>query len=167
MKTKLFGIVLFAMTIIFISCEKENNDEGNDNSNPPAGCTGVLSANATGSFSALYCFSTLYKYEVTDTTLNIIINGDVNGVTVSFNISIGGYGKPDFNGTGNYSCGGANDPCYFEVIYHGNNNEFYKCNGGSVSIVSYNAGSCSATFNVNTTGYYNQQGETFSGSVNF
>lgn len=166
MKTKLSGLFLLVLMAVLISCEKEK-DEVNNDSNSPTGCNGILSANATGGFSAAYCFSTLYNYNLTDTTMNITINGDVDGVIVSFNVMIGGYGKPDFNGTQTYSCGVTNEPCYFEVIYHGNNNEYYKCTGGTVSIVSFNASSCKATFNVSTRGYYNQQDETFSGSIEF
>jgi len=164
---KIFGILLLALVMIFTySCEEEKDDEANNNSGT-TGCTGILSSTASGYFAANYCFATLYNYSVTDTTLNITINGTVDGVEVSVNISIGDWGRPNFSGPGTYYCGMNNEAGFFEVIYHGTNNEFYKSTAGWVAIGQYDGNSCQGNFNVTTEGYYSQKNVAYTGTFAF
>lgn len=153
-------LLLISMSMVltvFMSttCEKDDPDPN------PGGCNAYVTATSTGAISASYCFEVLVSYNYTaGESLNLVTRQDgetIYGCTIQISSA--------FNGPGTYNCG-FDDPAYIELILHGSDNEFYKAQSGTLTITQVDASHLTATFNVVTKGYYNQQSLNFTGTVN-
>ena len=158
----LLGVAIFSLLIFTASsCDDDNN-----NSTPtPPSCQGIVSASATGYVSATICCNVAGQfYYVEGEKVELWANqeGEPNyGVVVNALSYDGG-----FTGAGIYNCG-PNDIGYVELIIHGNENEFYKSQSGTLYITQVNTNILVATFDVIAVGYYNGETINFSGSVSY
>ena len=153
MKIKKFmfftGLLLALVTLMSSECNKDATDPS---------CDGYASATATGEVSNTFCFDTLYQF-------------NYDGESVSFGAGQTGvthYGMDFFispcSGTGTYNCG-IDQPGGLELIIHGDNNEFYKSQSGTITITKIDNSHVEATFDVVTAGYYNNKTVNLKGSV--
>ncbi len=145
-----FGLISLTAT----TCNKENNP-------PDDNCTGYVEATVTGYIDQSFCFvdNPQYTYSEENQMLNFSANVTVDGKTYSIDVSVNPYTGPQ-----SYSCG-MDNAGYVELVVHGDENEFYKAQSGTLEITQADASHLTATFNVSAKGYYNEQTVSLSGSV--
>lgn len=152
----LFSIAIGLMTLMSTTCEKDDPDNPDPNT-----CDGFVTATASGNISTNFCFDILNTYENTNNesaTLNVRQEGNPEYACGIYVYTL--------NGPGTYNCG-YDEPCFIELILHGDDNEFYKSQSGTLTITQVDEANFKATFNVVTVGYYNEQTVNFSGTVSF
>lgn len=153
---KILLLVIIAIgvtTLMSTTCDKEDTD--------PATCEGIISAAASGNINENFCFTTLVTYDFTaneSATLNARQVG-----TPEYALGIYLY---ENTGSGTYNCG-SDQPCFIELIIHGDDNEFYKSQSGTITITQIDNSNFKATFNIVTVGYYNEKTVNITGTANF
>lgn len=148
----LLGLAIGLITLMSSQC---NNDDPDD----PASCDGYAKATSSGFINADYCFNALvhYNYEVDQ---SIMFSARQDGEPIyacTINVH-------SFTGTGTYNCG-TDEPGFVELVLHGDDNEFYKSQSGTVTITQFDDLHLEASFNVTAVGYYNEETINFTGSV--
>ena len=153
----LMGLALSFVTLMSSQCN------GTDNP-PDPDCSGYIQATATGNVNQSYCFDTnpQYVYDEENERVSFSATVTIEGVIYACDLSA----VPFVAGTQNYSCGPDN-PGFVELILHGENNEFYQSQSGSLTITEADATHLKATFNVVTKGYNNGKTVNLQGSVNY
>ncbi len=152
------------MAVLTTSCEKDESDN-------PESCTGIASAQATGEVSINLCFNEEKHFNYEQGSLiyiGCIQTGDpIYSLTVSVN-TYGLAGVPDLLVPGTYSCDidDSESAGYVELVVHGDENEFFKSQSGTVTITEMSDNSFQATFNVVTKGYNNGGTLSLSGLIN-
>lgn len=147
----LLGLAIGLITLMSSQCN------GSDPVDPA--CNGIITATATGFVAESFCFDVLVTYDykgVDGIDITARQDGDVQ---YAFTIILYGY-----NGPGTYSLGPESHG-FAEMIVHGAETEFYKVQSGSVSITEADETTMKATFDIVTTGYYNEENVNFTGSV--
>ncbi len=146
----MLGMVTFTST----TCNKTDNPSEPD-------CAGYAQATATGNLSQSFCFDAnpQYTYDEENQRLNFSAVTTVDGIVYSCDLSVYPY-----TGTQSYSCG-ADAPGYVELVIHGDENEYYKSQSGTLEITQADATHLTATFNVVTKGYNNGKTVNLTGSV--
>ena len=155
MKAKRMMIILgLALGLITLMSSECNNSEP---VNPD--CNGIIAATTTGFFNEDFCFDVLVTYEFKGVDGIDIVARQEGAIEYAFAINLYGY-----NGPGTYNLGQESHG-FAELILHGNDNEFYKVQSGTVSITEADASTMKATFSIVTVGYYNEQTVNISGSI--
>ncbi len=161
MKAKRFllmaGAVLMMVTLMSTTCSKTDDPQNPD-------CSGYIQATATGNINQSYCFddNPQYVYDEENERLNFSAIVTIDGVIYGCDVSV----MPFTVGTQNYVCG-FDVPGGVELILHGDNQEFYQSQSGSLTITEADATHLKATFNVVTKGYNNGKTVNLQGSVNY
>ena len=145
------GLALGLITLMSSEC---NNSDPVDPS-----CDGIIVASATGFLTESFCFDILVTYDYKGADGIDIAARQEGDVEYAFAINLYGY-----NGPGTYNLGPESHG-FAELIIHGDDNEFYKVQSGTLSITEADASTMKATFSIVTVGYYNGQTVNISGSV--
>ena len=150
----LLSIAVGLTLLMSTKCEKDDPDN-------PTTCEGIVSATASGYVNADFCFDALVTYENNDNQdLYFTVRQDGEPIySCTIDIAV-------LDGPGTYNFA-VDSPYYIELVVHGDENEFYKGQSGSITISQVDAANFVASFNAVTLGYYNEQTVNFSGSVNF
>jgi len=148
------GLMLGLVTLMSSTC---NNSE--DPPNPD--CNGYIQATSTGIINNTFCFDSnpQYVYSEENQRVNFSAIVTIDEVVYSCNVSV-----YPFTGPNSYNCGPDNQG-YVELVVHGNESEFYKSQSGTLTISRADATHLTATFDVTTKGYYNQETGSLKGSV--
>jgi hypothetical protein len=151
----LFGMILGIMTLMSTTCNTENDDPVTPE------CNGYMHMTVSGDISGDYCFTDnpQYTFDIENQRVNFSAVVTIDGVIYSGFVSV-----VPFTGAKSYECGGEN-PGYVEFVIHGDNNEFYKSQSGTINITQADDGHLTATFDVSAKGYYNEKSVTLKGSV--
>lgn len=163
MKLKRFVFVFFIaiglVSLMSTTCSKDDQNDPNGGT-----CTGSVSAKTTGNLTADYCFDVLVSYEyVTNQSLSLVCRQDgdpIYSCSISLNASNG-----NFTGPGTYNCG-FDEVGYVELDIHGNDNEYYKAQSGTITITEVDETHFVGSFSVSTIGYYNGKTVSFTGTIN-
>lgn len=145
------GLALGLISLMSSEC---NNSDPVD-----PGCNGIIAANATGFLAESFCFDVPVTYDYKGTEGIDITARQEGDVEYAFSIFLYGY-----NGPGSYNLGPESHG-FAELIIHGNENEFYKVQSGTLSITEADETKMKATFNIVTVGFYNEQTVNISGAV--
>ena len=151
---KLFFIVAITVgltTLMSTTCKKDEPET-------PVTCNGFVSASSTGKIINTYCFNALVSYDyVSGESLSLLCRQDgdpIYSCLISINPVVG-------PGTYNVS---SIDPGYVELNVHGDENEFYKSEQGTITITEISSTTIKGTFSVTTVGYYNKATVNVTGS---
>ena len=151
----ILGLALGLVTLMSSTCNTSGDDQ------PDPNCNGFAQATLTGYINDSYCFDSnpQYTYDEENQRLNFSSIVTINDIIYSCSVSVYPY-----TGTQSYSCD-ADNPGYVEFIVHGDNNEFYKSQSGTLSITKADANHLEASFNVTAKGYYSDETVNIVGSV--
>ncbi len=151
------GLALGLLTLMSSQCN------GTDNP-PDPDCSGYIQATATGNVNQSFCFDNFpqYVYDEENQRVSFSANVTVDGQMYACDLSV----VPFVVGTQSYSCG-QDDPGFVELIIHGDNQEFYKSQSGTLTITQADATHLKATFDVVTKGYNNGETVNLNGSVSY
>ena len=151
----LLGLMFGLMTLMSTTCNTEDDDPANPD------CNGYAQMTATGYINNTFCFDDNPQFSYEEDNQLVIFSAivTIDGIIYSCGITIN-----DFTGTKSYTCGPDN-PGYVELIIHGDENEFYKSQSGTLNVTQAGADDFVATFDVTAKGYYNGETVTLKGSV--
>ena len=156
-KKTLFLLTMFlgVMTLMSTTCNTENDDPVNPE------CNGYMQMSTNGFMSNSFCFDNFpqYTYDTENQRVTFSANVTIDGVTYSGDIAI-----VPFTGSKSYVCDKDN-PGFVELIIHGDDNEFYQSQSGTINVTQADADHFVATFNVSAKGYNNGETVTIQGSV--
>ena len=145
----LTGLVLALVTLMSSECNKVDT-------NPT--CDGYASAESSGAFTNNFCFDTLnhFNYESSNVYFMASQPGDVH-YTLDFSIN-------PCDGPGTYNCG-QDQPGFLELIVHGDDNEFFKSQSGTITITKIDENHVEGSYEVITEGYYNHSSLNLKGNI--
>jgi hypothetical protein len=150
------GLALGLITLMSSQC---NNDSDSDPVDP--GCNGIVSVTASGSIHGNLCFDKVVEYSfVPNESVNLSVTKSIEtkySCFVSVNSLTGA-------GTGTYNCGNG-EPGYVELVYHGEESEFYKPKSGTITVTQLDDTHFKATFDVVLSGFYHDQTVNLTGTV--
>ncbi len=163
MKTRklfyLLGLSIAMVTLMSTTCQKNDTPDDNDN------CDGIVSLKVSGALDENLCFKEGADYGYTENERAYLSVGFGGNVTYGFDVSVVA-NDGSFTGAGTYNCG-PDQPGFVELVLHGDENEFYKSQSGTITITEVDQNTFKGTFNVEAKGYYNEQSVTLSGSFNY
>ena len=145
------GLAMGLITLMSSQC----NDSEPDNPD----CVGIVSATASGNVNGNFCFDKIVEYNfVANESVNLSVTKEIETKYSCFVSVI------PFNGTGTYNCGNG-EPGYVELVFHGEESEFYKPQSGTITVTQVDDTHFKATFDVVLAGYYNNKTVNFTGTV--
>lgn len=156
-------IVIGAMTLsMSTSCDKEDDEPEEDDFT----CSGIMGVQVTGFIEKDLCFDKYisYMYKV-DERVDLYI-GQNSATTYSFDLSVTSNDDVTFTGVGEYNCG-EKMPGFAELRVHGDNNDFYKSQSGTIKVTKSDANSFEGSFNVKAKGFNNGKTVTLKGTFKY
>jgi hypothetical protein len=149
----LMGLFLTAISFMSSTCNTE------DDNPPDPGCSGYAQMTVTGYINNTFCFddNLQFSYEAENQLVVFSAIVTIDDAIYSCGITIN-----DFTGEKSYACG-LDKPGYIELVKHGNDNEYYKSQSGTVNVTKIDDTHFEATFNVEAKGYYNNKSVTLQG----
>ncbi len=145
------GLALSLITLMSSEC---NNSEP---VNPD--CNGIIAATTSGYFAEDFCFDVLVNYEFKGVDGIDIVARQEGEIEYAFAINLWGYSGPGTYNIGPESHG------FAELIIHGNENEFYKVQSGTLTITEADELIFKGTFSIITIGFYNEETVNITGTI--